>query len=98
MSRANRSRLERIEERTGHKARGLVVIEAEDGEEGEKAAIAAAKASGLAQEGDGFIIARRFGGNAPSFTPYRIGDVPAMLRRIAEEGRKIFPGPNCQPK
>jgi hypothetical protein len=66
-----------------------------DDPESEETAIAEVKASGLAREGDSFIVMRRFSyGWSEGFKPYRIGDVGAMLRHVAEHGRKIYPGPN----
>ena len=38
--------------------------------------------------GDGFVVVRRLGDAAP-FTPYRIGDIPELMREIAEKGRRI---------
>ena len=79
---------------------GIVVVQANDADpESEEAAIADAKASGLALEGgqlhrDPPVHPHMQEG----FTPYRIeGGWGTVLRQTAENGRKIYPGPNCPP-
>ena len=54
---------------------GCVVVQANGGNpESEEGAVADAKASGLALQGDGFIVIRRFSdGRQEGFTPNRMG-------------------------